>query len=376
MKQICAMLLALLIILGGSLSASADEADSLYQEQLEASGADTLFDSLPQQTRDLLSSLGITNLDVESYTALQPTRVMEALIQMFSQQMGGTFALCGVLLGAVLLGAFAESLRHTAEHGQTAVLMGRLGAVAVSASVLLPIGECFKQVATTTENVRVMMLSYVPTYAAVVFASGHPTLAASYSTVLLAGAECTAALVTQTALPLVMLSLAFATVGTLSHQNRLSSLSATAAKTAMWILGTTTALFTGLLSMQSFVSAASDSLTLRAAKMTIGNFVPIVGGALSEAFGTVTGCVQLLRSTLGMFGVLVTVVMVLPAFLRCLSWSIALWVCRMAADVLGVDSVSDVFSKVGLVIKVLMGILASCALFLIITTTLVTVVGR
>ena len=376
MKRIGAVLLVLLIILGGSLSVVADNLDTVYHDQLEASGANRLFNVLPQETQELLSSLGITDFDVESYTALQPTNFMNTLLSAFSQQIGGAFALCGVLLGAVLLGAFAESLRHTADSGQTALLMGKLGSVAVSVSIILPIGACFKQVAITTENVRVMMFSYIPTYAAVIFASGHPTLAASYSTVVLAGAECTAALVTQTALPLVMLSLAFATVGTLSEQDRLASLSSAFSKTAMWILGTTTALFTGLLSMQSFVSAASDSLSLRAAKMTIGNFVPIVGGALSEAFGTVTGCVQLLRSTLGMFGVVVTLVMVLPAFLRCLSWSIALWVCRMASDVLGVRLIADVLGRVGVVVKVLMGILAACALFLIITTTVVTVAGR
>ncbi len=376
MKRLAAVVLVCFVWLGGSLTVTAGTPEEMYQEQIQASGAENLFESLPQQTRDLLSSLGITNLDVESYTALQPSKLLDTLLEMFSQQMGGAFSLCGILLGAVLLGGFAESLRHTADGGQTGDLMGRLGALAVSVSVLLPIGECFKQVATTTENVRVLMFSYVPTYAAVIFASGQPALAASYSTVLLAGAECTAALVTHTALPLVMLSLAFGTVGTLSQHNRLSALSATVAKSAVWILGTTTALFTSLLSMQSFVSAASDSLTQRAAKMTIGNFVPVVGGALSEAFGTVTGCVQLLRSTLGMFGVLVTIVMILPAFLRCLSWSMALWVCRMAAEVLGVTSIGAVIGRVGTVVKVLMGILASCALFLIITTTLVTVVGR
>lgn len=376
MKRAVIVLFALWIALGGSLTVGAISAEEMYREQRDVSGADDLFDVLPPQTRELLSSLGITDLEVESYTALQPSDIMNTLRALFSQQMSSVFALCGVLLGAVMLGAFAQSLQHTAEGGAMSAWMGRLGATTVCVSVLVPIGECFRAVATTTENVRVLMFSYIPTYAAVIFTSGRPALAASYSTVLMAGAECTAALVTHTALPLTMLSLAFATMGTLAEQNRLAVLSTATAKCATWILGTTTALFTGLLSMQSLVAVASDSLSLRAAKMTIGNFVPIVGGALSEAFGTVTGCVQLLRSTLGMFGVLVIIVMVLPAFLQCLSWSMALWVCRMAADTLGVMSIGEVIGRVGTVVKVLMGILASCALFLIITTTLVTVIGR
>lgn len=376
MKRWGTVLLLCFFLFSGGLTVSADTAEETYREQVAVSGADDLFDTLPEQTRDLLRSLGITDFNVKRYTALQPSELMNTLVRLFAGQMGGALSLCGVLLGAVLLAGFAESLRCTADTGKTSDMMGRLGAVAVNALVLLPIGECIKQVAATTESVRVLMFSYIPTYAAVILAGGHPSLAASYSSVLLAGAECVAALVTGAALPLLVISLALGTAGSLSERNRLASFSTAAAKCAMWLLGTSTALFTALLSMQSFVAAAADSIGQRAAKMTIGSFVPIVGGALSEAFGTVTGCLQMLRSTLGMFGVLATAALVLPTFFRCLSWSIALWLCRLAADTMGVSEAGRVLGVVGTVVKVLMGILAACALFLVVTTTLVTVAGR
>lgn len=355
-----------------TLSVSADT----YHEQVEAIEAENLFDTLPAETRELLRSLGITDLEVERYTALQPSEVMDTLLSMLGQQIGGVATTCSILLGAVMLAAFAESIRHAMSDETMGGMASRLCAVAVCATVLMPLGTCLESVKEAVTGARVLMLSFIPTYAAVILAGGHTALATSYSTVLLAAAECVTALVTEVALPLLTVSLGLGTVGSLSERNRLAPLSGGMAKAAMWLLGTVSALFTGMLSMQSFVAASADSLTQRAAKMTVSSFVPIVGGALSEAFGTVTGCLQLLRSTLGMFGVLAVAALILPSFFRCLSWSLALSLCRTAAQALGVSAVGGVLGAAQTVVKVLMGILGVCGLLLIVATTLVTVAAR
>ncbi len=355
---------------------AAAETNDLYREQVEVLEAERLFDALPAETRELLRSVGITDLELERYTALQPNDLMEMLLALFNEQAGGVGALCGVLLGVTVMAAFAESLQQAAASGTMGETVSRICALAVCGAVLIPIGGCLERVREAVESVRVLMLSFVPTYAAVILAGGHATLATSYSTGLLAGAECVTALVGGVALPLLTVSLGLGMAGGLSQRNRLAGISGSLAKGAMWLLGTVTALFVGILSMQSLVAASADSLGQRAAKMTISSFVPIVGGALSEAFGTVTGCIGVLRSTLGMFGVLASAALVLPPFFYCFAWSFAIGLCRTAADVLGVSSVGGVLGTVQTVVKVLMGILGVCALLLIVATTLITVVGR
>jgi len=372
------LVFGVVLFCGATLTVSAADVDTdtLYREQIETLNAERLFEQLPTETRELLRSLGITDLELERYTALHPNKVMGTLLALFKQQADGVLGLCGVLLGGIVLAAFSETAQHMVTAGTRGALASRLCAVAVCGTVLLPVGNCLQQVVETTESVRVLMLSFVPIYAAVILAGGHTMLATSYSTVLLAGAECVTSLVSGAALPLLTVSLGLGTAGSLSERNRLANISGSLAKGAMWLLGTVTTLFVGMLSMQSLVAASADSLGQRAAKMTIGSFVPIVGGALSEAFGTVTGCVNLLRSTLGMFGVVVSAALILPSFFRCFSWSIALGLCRTAADMLGVPTVGGLLGTVGTVIKVLMGILGVCALLLIVSTTVVTIAGR
>lgn len=369
------LLLVLLFFALLAFPVSADTTEDFYREQAEASGADELFSLLPEETRAFLRAIGIEGLDPESYTALQPGKLLNTLLEIFGEQAGSVTAICGVLLGVIVLGAVAESMKQTVKEGQMAEMFSLICGVAACGAVLLPVSTCVKQVCEAADGVAVLMLSFVPAYAALIVSGGQMALATSYSTVLLTGAQCVSAIVTGVALPLLMVSLGMTAAGALSEKNRLGAMGGLMAKFSGWLLTTVTGVFTALLSMQSLVAASADSIGQRAAKMSLASFVPIVGGALSETFGTVTGCLRLLRSTLGMFGILAAAALVLPSFFRCFAWSLAIGVCRMAAEILDVKPVTTLLGAVQTVMKTLLGILAVCALFLIVTTTVVTLAG-
>ncbi len=359
------------------LAAAADEreADGLYREQLGASGANELWEELPTDTQAFLRDIGIDDFDVESYTALQPKAILDRIGAAFGQQAGGVVASCGVLLGIVILGAMAGGVRQTLKDGGMAETFTTLCATAACGTILLPMTECVQKVCAAADGVNVFMLSFIPVYAAVLIAGGQATLAASYSTVLLAGAEGVSALTTGVVTPMLSVSLGISAVGALGEKTRMGTLGALLAKAAGWLLATATGLFTALFSMQSLVAASADTLGMKAARMSLVNFIPVVGGALGETLTTVTGCLRLLRSTLGMFGILAAAALVLPSLCRCILWAAALALCRMAAEVLEVKPVTALLNAAAGVVKILIGVLAACGLFMIVTTTVVTAAG-
>ena len=349
--------------------------EDLYREQSAASGAEELWKTLPEETRRLLKAMGLEGLDSETYTALQPGTVLEEIVGVFSEQAGGVAAVCGALLGAVFLGALAEGARQTVQEPKMAETFSVLCAAAIAGTILLPVSECVGQACEAARSVSVFMLSFVPAYGAVLVSSGQATMALSYSTVLLTGAECVSALTTDVVTPLLTVSLGVGGIGALTEKNRLSALGGLLNKLAGWLLATATALFSAMLSFQSVVASSADSLGQRAAKMSIGAFVPVVGGPLSEAFGTVTGCLRLLRSTLGAFGAVAAVGLILPAVCRCAAWALALAVGKAAAEALGVRPAAALAGAAQGVIKTLIGVLAASGLFMIVTTTVVTMAG-
>jgi len=78
------------------------------------------------------------------------------------------------------------------------------------------------------------------------------------------------------------------------------------------ILTLSMVIFIGLLSLQTSISASSDTLTMRASKYIVSSGVPIVGSAVSEAYSSVSASINIVKNTFGTFGIICLAFCALP----------------------------------------------------------------
>ncbi len=370
------IMIGLLLLL--ILPAAAEEEsslDELYREQLEASGAEELWENLPARTKTLLDSLGISEFHPDLFSELTPESVSDSLLALLAEQAGAPLRTTAILMGVVLLYALMEGMREAVKEEALSRVFGVICAITACTALLVPLSGCIGRVRDAAESTSVFMFSYVPVYSGIMLTSGQPMGAASYQTVVLFVAELISLAATHLIVPLMTAALALGLVGSVSPGMKLDAAGGMINKACAWLLGLASTLFVGLLSLQGLVGAAADSLTGRAIRFSLSSFVPVVGGALSEAFSSVQGCLQLLKSTLGGFGILTTALIVLPPLLECVLWSLSLSVCSVAAEMFSLDTLSALFKAAQGVLKTLMGVLAACSLFMIVATTIVTIAG-
>ena len=202
--------------------------------------------------------------------------------------------------------------------------------------------------------------------------SGQAATAVSYQSVVLFAAELISLLASGVVVPLMTISLALGLTGSVTPGMKLDAAGNLMSKAAAWLLGLCCTLFVGLLSLQSLAGAAADTLGGRAVKFTLSSFVPVVGNSLGEAFSTIRSCLHLLKSTLGGFGILATALIVLPPLLECVAWTLGLSLCVMASEMFGLTTLTTLLKAAQSVVKTLIGVLAACAMFLIVSTAIVT----
>ena len=369
------IMLTMVMCLPAGAEGGAAEWDELYQEQAEASGAGDLPDNLPEETRQLLDQLGITSIDAEGFSSLEPQRVWKALAELTGQEASGPLRSVGVVLGVVLLCALMEGMKQTLRDPSASPVFQVVCVLAACAALLVPLSSCVQAVCRAAESTSVFMGSFVPVYAGILVTAGHAVTAASYQTVVLFAAELITLLATHLLVPLLTVSLALGMAGSLDTGLRLDSLSSAINKGAAWLLGITTTLFVGLLTLQGIVGGAADTLSSRALRFSLSSMVPVVGGSLSEAFSAVKGCLGLLKSTVGGFGMLATALIVLPPLLQCAVWSLGLALCTAAAELFGLGQISALLRSAQAVVKTLIAVLAACSLFMIVATAVVTAAG-
>ena len=347
-----------------------------YAQQVESGGAQDLPQHLPPNVQSLLEQWNLDTFNPSAYTDLSLDRMAQMLMDLLSEQAKGPRAVMGMLMGVILLcalfggldgGVGSLSLRRT--YQGVAVL-------AAGGAVLVPLFSLFSRVWETVEQVTVFLTAYVPVYGALLFTGGQAVGAASYQTTLLVAVQLLLWLGRGVIFPILLVSLGLGCIGSVSEGFCLDRISGVLHKVILWLLGLFSTLFSGLLSLQQMVAAAGDSLGNRVVKFSLSSFVPVVGGVLSEAYNTVVGCGGLLRTTVGAFGVLSVVLVVLPPLLSCVCWNIGLHLAGGAAALFGLTPLDTLCRTAAGAVKVLIALLAVFALLMILSTSVVVFVGR
>ena len=83
-----------------------------------------------------------------------------------------------------------------------------------------------------------------------------------------------------------------------------------------WCLKIILYVFTGYMSITGVVSGATDAAAIKATKLTISGMVPVVGGILADASEAVLVSAGLVKSAIGVYGVVVIVAMWLRPFIE------------------------------------------------------------
>ncbi len=375
MRRVVLLAMLLLCVLTVTVSAQTDT-QQLYEEQLEASGAEELVQQLPADAQELLDSLGVDLRDPTTFTALSAdsvlTMVADLLRSNYSVPLQAVVSLMAVVVLAAVCGGF-ESAAHCLPLRQT---YQSVAALASAGMLIVPLLSLLQQVWRAIDSVTVFMYSYVPVYAAVMTVSGSATAALSYQTALFTCTQLLVSAVRTAVVPMLNVSLALGCTGAVTDELRLDAVSALLHKVILWGIGLFSTIFTWVLSMQQMAAGAADTLGSRTVKFSLSSFVPVVGGVLSEAYSTVVGCAGLLRSGIGCFGMLAALLIVLPPLVGCVMWNLCLHLGGHTAALFRLPALEKLCKAMAGAVRVLIAVLALFALLMIVSTTVVVFVGK
>ena len=165
-------------------------------------------------------------------------------------------------------------------------------------------------------------------------------------------------------LPLVYIYMAAA----VAHAATGNSAAEGAAKLLKWLAVTVTTLiltaFTASLSISGAVSGSADAVTLRAAKSAISAALPVVGGIISDAAGTVVAGAGLIKNAVGALGLLATAAVCLTPFLSLGLQYLMYKLAAALASAFAESRLSSLIGALGGAFGMVLGIVGAAALML------------
>lgn len=125
--------------------------------------------------------------------------------------------------------------------------------------------------------------------------------------------------------------------------------------------------FVGYLSMSGVVSGSVDAMSMKVAKFAISGAIPVVGGILSDASETILASAGILRSSVGVFGMVTILGICLVPVLQLLVHYLLYKLVAALAATMGQSRVCGLVEQIGGAFGLIMGMTGACALLLLVT---------
>ena len=328
-------------------------------DETELFGEKQVLEALPREAEDFM----------EGRTPAEPGDFGEELKDLFAY---GTEAgtkvirqavgLCVKILGVVLLTSVLRSV-GSGTSGQTVNLAGTL---AVGALCVGEISGFFAVTEKTVDSMTAFATFLYMALGAATAATGAVSTATSLYgiTVMVCGVAAKA--VQGIFLPAVSCYVALMIADSAVEGGGLKMAADTLKQLLVGALKLCIIGFTAYLSLSGVISGSADSTAVKTAKLTISTAVPVVGSLLADASETLLVSASMLRSGIGVFGLLAVLAVSLVPFLETGIRYLMLKLTAAAAAVAGEKSLTTLIDAMAGAMGLLTAVTGVCTLMLMI----------
>ncbi len=348
------ILLCLLVFLPGARAA--EDPDAIWQAQTEV-----------LETEDL-QRMGQTWLDG---LELSPDGDLDGgLAQLWETARARTAgilrdALTGgvLLLAAALLCSCIDPLWERQGTGFNAVrLAGALGIAALAGGDIGTLTGLSREALSQMDEFSKVLL---PTLTAAAAAAGSPTGAAVRQVATMFAADLLLTASDRLLLPMIYGFVALSLVGAVTGNPGLKRVAGLLKWTVVTVLSVLLMAFVGYLLASRAISGTVDAAAVKAARFAISGAVPVVGGILADASEAILAGAGILRSAVGVFGLVAVLAICVTPFLQMGIHYLVYKAAAALASVLADDALAGLIRDMGSAFALLLGLTAAAALLLL-----------
>ena len=333
--------------------------------------ADAIPDDVAELLPDGFFSDDATEISNALGESLSPGYILGVVFDLMSGGMGDAFNLFAMLTGLAVISSLLNSFADTVSGGnlKAAVSFGAAVCTATAAvSIQLPriiaAGEFFRRIC-------IVMNSMIPVMTALYLSGGNTTGAALASSSLLIQINLIELCATAVVLPAVCACMALTLADTLrTGEGSLSGIVGSIKHTLAFIFGLCSTLLMASLSAQNILAAASDNAGARAVKFVAGNMIPVVGSTVGESLRTLATSVKLLRSTVGVAGIVTVALLLLPFIIGLFLTRFALNSAASVGEIIGCKSIVKLYREIASLYGYIIAAAAMASLLCVLSLTL------
>ena len=248
----------------------------------------------------------------------------------------------------------------TAKSGGVSHLVFFVAYAAVVLIVMGSVSDLIQMVGKTLNVLKTQVDLVFPIILTLMVAGGASTSASLYQPAVAVLSSVMLQVFTWVVMPLFVVSLAFSVVSHLAPQTRLDKFVSFFNALFKWIVGVCFTVFLSFMAIQGITAGSFDSISIRATKMTVSGYIPIVGNYMSQGFDLIMASAILIKNAVGLSGILLLLGLVLTPIIKIVVFSLALKLTAAVTQPIGDSRISDFLTAMnksfGMLVACLLGV--------------------
>ena len=277
-------------------------------------------------------------------------------------------------------GKSMESIIHFIIYGLTVILISstipsiRMSSEFFISPTFLISSIIFKMInltSSTLDSIKKQTEVIFPVLLTLLTAMGGTTSVGVYQPVMSFFSSTIIGLFTSFIMPLFLISVALNFISNLSNNVKLDKLSGFINSLFKWVIGIAFTLFTAFVSIQGISVAAVDGLSIRTAKFTIKNTLPVVGSYISDGLFLIIASSNLIKNAVGGAGLLLLLATIISPIIQLVLFILALKLMAGIIQPLGDNKIAEFISSLSKNMSMLIVMLVCVSFMYVILTGLV-----
>ncbi len=238
--------------------------------------------------------------------------------------------ICVCLVGILFLSSILQSFNGIAQ--KTVELATT---ICIAITLLLPTRSFIKLGIDTVQQLSEYGKLLLPVMTGAMAAQGGVGTAAGlytgtviFNTILSSG-------ISKLLIPMIYIYICLSVAGSALGEEMLHNLRDFVKWLMTWCLKILMYLFTGYISITGVISGTVDAASVKAAKLALSGFVPVVGSVISDASETILISAGIMKNTAGIYGLLVLLAMLIIPFVQIGVQYLLLRLCGAFSSVFG-----------------------------------------
>lgn len=294
-------------------------------------------------------------------------------------ELKASLKVCSIILVLALLSSILKSLDNSFSSGAVSQITNYIIFITMVSLVLVGFKDVLEICNSTIDNTVGLMQIIMPILITFLVLIGFPITSTALNPIFLGGVTFINVIFKNFLFVSITIAFSILVINNLSKNIKLKKLSSFIKQINMVCIGAMFTIYLGLVSIQGLYVTSFDKFSVKTAKFALGNFIPVVGGFVSDSVDILLSSSQLIKSVFGGIGLILLVGICLIPIIKILSIIVVYKLSAIVVEPVGEEGMSTFLNEVSNLMIIMLACIIAITIMFFVTVAILTsisVVGQ